>query len=78
MASMKTLLKKYELCSDISYYNYIIDSWINGNKTQSKELFLELCKNDRKTFCKLLNSDFYLLVYPEMGYEVVNIFIDKI
>ena len=78
MASMKTLLKKYELCSDISFYNYIIDSWINGNRNQSKALFLELCRNDRKTFCKLLNRNFYEDCYPELNYNIVNIFIDKI
>lgn len=45
--SAKRLAKEYEV-SD--FFNYIIESYINGNKTQCVELFKEMNRHDQLLF----------------------------
>jgi hypothetical protein len=56
MATLTKLLKSYELNSDFDYFNMIIGSVINGQRTQSKNLFKELPKQQRKDFVKFITT----------------------
>ena len=51
---MKKLLKKYGLNSDMQYFEMIVESVINGQRTQAKELFASLTKSERKSFVKAI------------------------
>jgi len=42
------------------YYEYIVESYINGNKFAAKDLFLKGTKDQRKTFFGTLEEMFYL------------------
>ena len=46
--SLKTLCKVYEFENDYEYFDYIIESLINGNRTQCCELFNDLREADKK------------------------------
>lgn len=51
MKKAKNLAKSYELGScEYDFYNYIVDSYINGNKKQCFELYKEMIKADRLYF----------------------------
>jgi len=47
---MKKLLKTYGLKSDMQYFEMIVDSIINGQRTQAKEQFKAMPKDYRKQF----------------------------
>jgi len=50
---MKTLLslaKKLDFTSESEYFEYIIQSYYNGQLTQARELFIKMAKQDKKTF----------------------------
>ncbi len=47
---MKNLLKAYGLNSDIQYFDMIVESVINGQRTQAKEQFLAMPRKERKSF----------------------------
>ena len=47
---MKKLLKEYGFFSDMEYYQMIVDSVYNGNRTQAKEQFNALPRKLRKVF----------------------------
>lgn len=49
-----TLLKRYEFEHPQQYFNYIIESYINGHKEQSITLFCQMKEDQQKTF--LLNA----------------------
>jgi hypothetical protein len=51
---MKKLLKKYGLNSDMQYFEMIVESVINGQRTQAKELFTSITKSERKSFVKAI------------------------
>jgi len=51
---MKKLLKKYGLNSDMQYFEMIVESVINGQRTQAKDLFTSLTKSERKSFVKAI------------------------
>ena len=51
---MKKLLKKYGLNSDMQYFEMIVESVINGQRTQARELFASLTKSERKSFVKAI------------------------
>lgn len=55
---MKKLLKEYDLSQEYEYYDLCYNSRINGNITQSKELFKAMTKKDRKK-CYLYFQGFY-------------------
>ena len=47
---MKKLLKDYELNSDMQYFEMIVGSVINGQRTQAKEQFNAMPRKMRKAF----------------------------
>lgn len=47
---MKKLLKDYDLNSDMQYFEMIVLSVINGQRTQAKELFNDMPRKVRKAF----------------------------
>lgn len=53
---MKKLLKLYDLNSDQQYFEMIVESVINGQRSQAKEQFKAMPKNDRKNFVKSITS----------------------
>lgn len=55
MISKKTL-KDYEFLTIEDYYNYIVESLINGNIKQTKDLIKYLSKNQKIEFIDLLDS----------------------
>ena len=48
MEKMSRLLKAYGFNSDMQYFEMIIESVINGNRTQAKEQFNAMPKDDKK------------------------------
>ena len=50
----KNTLKKYEYESIENYFNYIVESEINGNYKQKKELFKLLSKEQKEQFYNYL------------------------
>lgn len=51
---IETLLKQYEFEYPQQYYDYIIESYINGHKAQAIVLFSLMKEHEQKTF--LLNA----------------------
>jgi hypothetical protein len=47
---MKKLLKDYGLNSDMQYFEMIVESVINGNRTQAREQFNAMPRKVRKAF----------------------------
>lgn len=47
---MKKLLKDYGLNSDMQYFDMIVESVINGQRTQAKEQFNAMPRKVRKAF----------------------------
>lgn len=52
--SLKTLAKQLDFNSEEDYFNYMADSYINGNFSQCKDLFNAMSKEDRKEALKWL------------------------
>jgi len=52
----KKTLKDYEFKTIEEYFDYIIDSQINGNHNQVRELFKKLDNNQKKTFFNYLKG----------------------
>jgi len=55
MISKKTL-KDYEFKTIEDYFNYIVDSQLNGNHSQVKDLFKKLDSGQKKTFFNYLKG----------------------
>lgn len=53
---MKKLLKEYNLNSDMQYFEMIVESVINGQRTQAKEQFKAMPKSDRKGFITAITT----------------------
>lgn len=49
---MKKLLKTYGFNSDMQYFEMIVESFINGNRSQAIEQFKAMPKTDRAAFIK--------------------------
>ena len=46
-----SLAKDYELGTDVvDYYNYIVESLINGQRQEVRELFNQMHKDDKQNF----------------------------
>ena len=58
-----SLAKELELNSSYDYYNYIVESLINGNRSQVKELFNAMHNEDKEYF--LIN-----FIDSSQGYHV--------
>lgn len=50
-------LKSYEFNSTIDYYDYIIDSHINGQPQQVKQLYKDMSPKQRQEFILYLTYD---------------------
>jgi hypothetical protein len=64
---MKKLLKQYEFNSDMQYFQYIVDSRINGQRLQSIDLFLAMPKRYKKMF--LISA----MTYWESGLDMTQL-----
>ena len=51
-----TLAKKLDFTSEWEYYNYCLDSYINGNFSQCKDLFKAMNTKDRKGLIEHLKN----------------------
>ena len=47
---MKKLLKNYGFNSDMQYFEMIVESVINGQRTQAKQQFKAMPRNYKRTF----------------------------
>jgi len=47
---LETLAKEYDFSNPEEYLDYIIESWINGQKTQCLELYKALRTEDKEFF----------------------------
>lgn len=63
----KNTLKRFGYKELEDYFNYIVDSQINGNHSQVKELFKAL-SNEQK------NEFFYFLKSNEIKFDYTNLF----
>lgn len=54
---MKKLLKEYGFNSDMQYFEMIVESVINGQRTQAKEQFNAMPKENKKDFVKAIYSN---------------------
>ena len=54
---MKKLLKDYGFNSDMQYFEMIVESVINWNRTQAKEQFNAMPHNTRKSFLVSIYGD---------------------
>jgi len=52
----KATLKKYEFYSIEDYFNYIIDSQLNGNSQQVKDLFKKLDNSQKRLFMAYIQN----------------------
>lgn len=53
----KNTLKKFEYKTIEEYFNYIVESQINGNHSQVRELFKRLDKTQKEDFFNYLKSN---------------------
>jgi len=67
MISKKTL-KDYEFKTIEEYFDYIIDSQINGNHNQVKELFKKLDNSQKKTFFN------YLKGFDSLNFDIAGLY----
>ena len=56
MKALIKLAKELDFDNEVEYFDYCIDSHINGNFTQCKRLFKDMKKEDRKLFISYLNG----------------------
>jgi len=54
--ALKTLAKELDFSNETEYFDYMIDSHINGNIKQCKDLFNDMRQADRKAFVSYLNG----------------------
>jgi len=53
------LIKSYDFQDINEYFEYIIDSRTNGNKSQAKELYKKLSSKQKKDFMEWFNTFMY-------------------
>lgn len=54
--NLQTLAKELDFATPYEYYGYCIDSYINGNKQQCRDLFNAMKKEDRKGLIKYIEQ----------------------
>ena len=57
MKKLITLAKELDFTTELEYYQYCLDSYVNGNKSQCKELFKAMKPEDRKGLLKYLDGE---------------------
>ena len=65
----KTLAQQNRFYQVDNFFQYIIETYINGYSLTCKVLFNELCKEDRKNFLLYLSSE----CNKSMIYEIINV-----
>jgi len=55
--SILSLAKELDFSTESEYFQYCIDSYINGNKTQCKELFSRMAIDGQKQLLRFLLDD---------------------
>ncbi len=55
--SILSLAKELDFSTESEYFQYCIDSYINGNKTQCKELFFRMAIDGQKQLLRFLLDD---------------------
>lgn len=56
--SLKTLAKELEFNSELEYFTYCIETYINGQRTQCRNLFNAMKKEDQKELLNFINRQF--------------------
>lgn len=56
MKKLITLAKELDFSNEIEYFEYLVDSLINGNRQQAKNLYKAMKKDDRKRFFEYLEE----------------------
>lgn len=70
------ILKKYDFASFEEYYQYIVDSYVNGNITQTRDFFKVLKKKQRKEFLGWLLLD--IISEDQVTIDVMKICLEYI
>ena len=63
-----TLAKEFDFDKDYEYYEYIIDSWINGQKQQVISLYKDMKPEDRQYFI----MDYITILNDELANQIRN------
>lgn len=71
---MKTLLKEYDLNSDMQYFEMIAESVINGQRKQAIKQFKAMPKDKIKSFLKTIYGNWQ----SGLSEQDKNIFIDNL
>jgi hypothetical protein len=58
MKQLKTLLKELEFTQGAEYFDYMIESWYNGQYSQCEQLFTSMTNKDRTLFIIYLSGCF--------------------
>jgi hypothetical protein len=70
MAHLQKLAKSYDFESEYEFFDYIIDSYYNGHRSQVRELYQEIRYNDDKAqFVDYLHE----MATDEVRDEILNI-----
>ena len=56
MKNLKTLAKQLDFKNDADYFEYCIESYINGNFQQCKKLFKDMHKKDRVSLLRYIDE----------------------
>jgi len=61
-----TLAKRLDFTTETEYFDYCMDSYINGQFDQCRNLFKAMTKADRKQFLQYLNGQAQFNGYLQM------------
>ena len=53
-----TLAKELDFTTETEYFDYLIESYINGQFTQCRNLFNAMKKEDKKEFIKYVDNSY--------------------
>jgi len=56
MATLLSLAKKLDFTNESEYFDYCINSYLNGNFSQCKNLFKGMTRKDRKEFLSYISD----------------------
>lgn len=73
MKTLQTLANELDFSHTSDYWNYIVDSYINGQFNQCKNLFNAMRKKDQKLFMNWLR---WGELEPYLKKEIDNFFTD--
>ena len=76
---MKKLIKEYDFEKIEQYYDYIVESCINGQFEQVKELLIEMPEDNQRIFLNTYVANFYVDYYDqEILDKVAKLCIEKL